>query len=195
MKTEELTALGLTEEQATKVLALNGLSVEKHKKRAETLEQEKTDLEGRLKTAEDTLKSFEGIDPEKIQQELDGYKKKAEDAESNFKSQMKARDQRDWLKEQFDKYGVASPYARRQLEADCMSEDGLKWDEKGKSFFGFDDFMKSAKEKDNGLYLTKEEKEAAEKEAQKKKESPYFSGPLGNNGDGGDKKYVPPKIF
>lgn len=195
MKTEELTALGLTEEQATKVLALNGLSVEKQKKRAETLEQEKTDLEGRLKTAEDTLKSFEGIDPQKIQQELDGYKKKAEDAENNFKAQMKARDQRDWLKEQFDKYGVASPYARRQLEADCMSEDGLKWNEESKNFFGFDDFMKSAKEKDNGLYQTKEEKEAAEKEAQKKKESPYFSGPLGNNGGGDDKKYVPPKIF
>lgn len=194
MKTEQLTELGLTEEQATKVLALNGLSIEKYKKRADLLETEKQDLAGRLQTAEQTLEGFKGIDPEKIQQEIDGYKQKAENAEKNFASQMKARDQRDWLKEQFDKYGVSSPFARRQLESDCMSEDGLKWDEKNKTFFGFDDFMKLAKEKDAGLYQTQEEKEAAEKEAQQNENKPKFTGSLNPRG-GDDKKYVPPKIF
>lgn len=194
MKTEQLTELGLTEEQAAKVLVLNGLSIEKHKKRADLLETEKQDLAGRLQTAEQTLEGFKGIDPEKIQQEIDGYKQKAENAEKNFASQMKARDQRDWLKEQFDKYGVSSPFARRQLESDCMSEDGLKWDEKNKTFFGFDDFMKSAKEKDAGLYQTQEEKEAAEKEAQQNENKPKFTGSLNSRG-GDDKKYVPPKIF
>lgn len=194
MKTEELTELGLTEEQTAKVLALNGQSIEKHKKRYETLEAEKNDLAKRLETAEQTLEGFKGIDPEKIQQEIDGYKKKAEDAERDFASQMKARDQRDWLKEQFDKYGVSSPYARRQLETDCMAENGLKWDEKDKTFYGFDDFMKSAKEKDAGLYQTQEEKEAAEKEAQNKQKRPYFTSSL-DQGGGGEKKYVPPKIF
>lgn len=194
MKTEQLTELGLTEEQTAKVLALNGQSIEKHKKRAEMFEAEKNDLTKRLETAEQTLEGFKGIDPEKIQQEIDGYKQKVADAEKNFVSQMKARDQRDWLKEQFDKYGVSSPYARRQLETDCMAENGLKWDEKDKTFYGFDDFMKSAKEKDAGLYQTQEEKEAAEKEAQNQRKRPYFTDTLNKNSDG-DKKYVPPKIF
>ena len=35
MKKEELTALGITEEQADKVLAMNGKDIEKHKKAAE----------------------------------------------------------------------------------------------------------------------------------------------------------------
>ena len=37
MKTEELTALGLTEEQAKSVLAMNGRDIERHKNDAEAL--------------------------------------------------------------------------------------------------------------------------------------------------------------
>lgn len=42
MKTEELLEIGLTEEQATKVLAINGKDIERYKKAADTA---KADLE------------------------------------------------------------------------------------------------------------------------------------------------------
>lgn len=88
---------------------------------------------------------------------------------------------------------MASPYARKQLEAECMAEgSGLAW--KDGKFMGFDDFMKSAKEKDAGLYRTPVEKAAAEEAAKRKENAPAFTGPAGNT-DGESKRYVPPKIF
>ena len=193
MKTEELTAIGLTEEQATQVLAIHGKDIEKHKKAVTTLETERDDLKGRLTTAETTLKSFEGIDPAKIQQEVQTYKQQAEEAEKRYTAQLTQRDQHDWLKGKFDEYGVASPYARKQLEAECMSENsGCSW--KDGAFFGFDDFMKAAKAKDAGLYMTAEEKAEAEKAAKLMGKAPTFTGPTGDPTEKPN-KFVPPKVF
>jgi len=197
MKTAELTAIGLTEEQATQVLALNGKDVENAKaakdKVIADLTGERDDYKTRLETAETTLKGFEGIDPQKIQQEIQTYKQKAEDAEKDYNKKILKRDQTDWLKEKLDDYGVASPYARKQLIAEITDEDnGLKW--KDGAFMGLDDFMKAAKEKDANLYQTAEEKEAAEKAAAEASKAPKFTDPIGKPTPAGD-KFVPPKIF
>ena len=194
MKTEELTAIGLTEEQATQVLAINGKDIEKHKKQLTTVEGERDAYKAQLDTANATLKKFEGIDPQQIQTELQTYKTQAEEAEKKFNREITQRDQKDWIGKKLDEYGVTSPFARRQLTSDCMAEgSGLTW--KDGSFFGFDDFMKSAKEKDNSLYQTAEEKAAAEKEAAQKAKAPTFTGPTGDPAGGGEKKFTPPKVF
>ena len=194
MKTEELTAIGLTEEQATQVLAMNGKDIEKHKKQITTVEGERDAFKAQLDTANETLKKFEGIDPQQIQTELQTYKTKAEEAEKKFTREMTQRDQKDWIGKKLDEYGVTSPYARRQLTSDIMAEDsGLSW--KDGAYYGFDDFMKSAKEKDASLYQTAEEKAAAEKEAANKANAPTFTGPTGDPTPGTDKKFTPPKIF
>lgn len=194
MKTEELTAIGLTEEQATQVLAINGKDIEKHKTRITTLEGERDNYKAQLDTANATLKKFEGIDPQQIQTELQTYKTQAEEAEKKFTREITQRDQKDWIGKKLDEYGVTSPFARRQLTSDCMAEDsGLTW--KDGSFFGFDDFMKSAKEKDNSLYQTAEEKAEAEKAAALKDKAPTFTGPTGDPAPGSDKKFTPPKVF
>lgn len=194
MKTEELTAIGLTEEQATQVLAINGKDIEKHKRTITALEAERGNLKGQLSTAETTLKGFEGIDPQKIQQEIQTYKQQAEDAKKNFAAQITARDQKDWLHKKFEEYGVTSPYARKQLEAECMAEgSGCTW--KDGAFFGFDDYMKAAKEKDKSLYMTAEEKAEADKNAQLQHDAPIITGATGGNSGPGAKKYVPPKVF
>lgn len=194
MKTEELTAIGLTEEQATQVLAMNGRDIEKHKKSITALETERDDLKGRLTTAETTLKGFEGIDPAKIQQEIQTYKQQAEDAEKRYTAQITARDQHDWLEKKFTEYGVTSPYARKQLEAECMAEGSVcTW--KDGAFYGFDDYMKAAKAKDSTLYQTAEEKAAAEKAAQLQGKAPTFTGATGGDPAPSSTKFTPPKIF
>lgn len=193
MKTEELTAIGLSEDQATQVLAIHGKDIEKHKKTITTLETERDGLRGQLNTAESTLKKFEGIDPQQIQQEIQTYKQQAEDAQKNFDAQITARDQKDWLKQKFDEYGVTSPYARKQLEAECMAEgSGCTW--KDGAYFGFDDYMKAAKAKDNSLYMTAEEKAAAAKAAGLQGKAPTFTGAAGDPTPPA-KKFTPPKIF
>lgn len=197
MKTEELTALGLTEDQVKQVFALNGKDVEATKaakdKTIADLTAERDGLKTRLDTAETTLKKFEGIDPQQIQQEIQTYKTQAEDAEKKFAREITQRDQKDWITKKLDEYGVTSPFARTALVSECMSPDaGLTW--KDGAFFGFDDFMKAAKQKDAGLYQTAEEKEAAEKAAKQKEKAPAFTGPTGDPGTGSE-KYTPPKIF
>lgn len=197
MKTEELTALGLNEDQVKQVFALNGKDVEAAKtakdKTIADLTAECDGLKTRLDTAETTLKKFEGIDPQQIQQEIQTYKTQAEDAEKKFTREITQRDQKDWITKKLDEYGVTSPFARTALVSECMSPDaGLTW--KDGAFFGFDDFMKAAKQKDAGLYQTAEEKEAAEKAAKQKEKAPAFTGPTGDPGTGSE-KYTPPKIF
>ena len=99
MKTEELTAIGLTEEQATQVLAINGKDIEKHKTRITTLEGERDNYKAQLDTANATLKKFEGIDPQQIQTELQTYKTQAEEAENDISSDDRDRNA--------DEYGIA----------------------------------------------------------------------------------------
>lgn len=204
MKTAELQALGLSQEQIDAIFKINGLDVENAKaakdKEINTLITQRDGIQSQLDTATTTLKKFEGIDLEQIQNELQTYKTKAEDAEKRFVRELTQRDQRDWLTAKLDEYGVKSPLARKQITAEVMSEkDGLKWkaaeDGKTGTFYGFDDYMKAAKAEDANLYQTAEEKAAAENAAERRKDAPFFTGPTGDPSGGSDKKYTPPKIF
>lgn len=171
MKTEELIALGLTDEQAKKVFELHGKGISKVQKEAEDLKAKNQSLQTQLDTANETLDKFKDVDVEGIKAEVETYKKQAEDAKRDYENKLRTRDQDAWLQGKYDEYGVASPYARKSLSAEIRDEkDGLKW--KDGSFLGFDDFMKSAKEKDSGLYKTKEEQEAEKKEKELEDNAP-----------------------
>ena len=187
-----------TDEQIKSLLDIHSADVTKKNKALEKqvtdLTTDRDNLQDQLTKANEALTGFEGIDPAKLKEEVEKYKKAAKDAENDFKTKMTQRDQKDWLKGKMDEYDVTSPYARAQLISEIMSEEsGLKW--KDNAFFGFDDFMKAAKEKDSSLYKTAEEKDAEAKKQEQEEKAPAFTGPTGGtNGDGG-KKYVPPKIF
>lgn len=207
MKTEELTALGISEETATKILAINGKDIEHAKttvsatkdKEIETLTVARDGLQSQLDTANAALDKFKDIDPEQIQTELKDYKERAKKAEEKYAKDITARDQKAWLTAKLDEYGVKSPLARRQIIFDVMNEtDGLKWksgkDDKPGAFYGFDEYMKAAKEEDNTLYQTAEEKAAAEKEKDLEDNKPEFTGPTGDSKPGSE-KFKPPTLF
>ncbi|MBQ9898553.1 MAG: phage scaffolding protein [Ruminococcus sp.] len=63
MKTEDLQAKGLTDEQITFVMAENGKDVKREKDRADGYKSQ-------LDTAKESLKSFEGVDVAKLQSEI-----------------------------------------------------------------------------------------------------------------------------
>jgi len=194
MTTEELTALGLTEEQAKKVFELHGKGLTKAQKEAEDLKTQNQSLQTQLDTANTTLEKFKDVDVDGIKQEVETYKAQAKQAKEDYEKKLTARDQEDWLKTKFDELGVASPYARKSLASEIRDEsDGLKW--KDGSFQGFDDFMKSAKEKDNNLYMTEEEKEEAKKQAELKDHSPFFTAGNDDGGSGSGKAPETPTIF
>lgn len=178
MKTEELTSIGLTEEQATKVLAMNGKDIEKLKRTNADLTAERDGFKNRLGEAEKTLEGFNGLKPEEVESQINTYKQRAEKAEREYGDKLTRRDQQDWLTARYDEYGVNSPYARKQLTSEIMSkDDGLPW--KDGAFLGFDDYMKAAKEKDKGLYLSEEEKESKKKQEKQEEKKKRFTSATG----------------
>lgn len=189
MKKEELTAIGLTDEQADKVFALHGKDTEKLKADVKKLEEEKKELNTQLDAANETIGKFEGKTPEQVKEEIEKYKQASKDAEDRFNKQLTDRDKRDWLKQQFESedFHVEDPYARDALMREIMSEEkdgpGLKW--KDGEFQGFGDFMAKAKEKSPKLYLSKEEREAKAKEDEKLGKGPKVVGKSGG-GDGSE---------
>ena len=85
-----------------------------------------------------------------VRSERDGLKEELERARAGFEADMLRRDQEEWLKKQFDTFGVRSLYARKQLAGDCISgKAGLAWENGG--FSGFAGFMESAEKQDPAL--------------------------------------------
>ena len=188
MRTEELAALGLTKEQISKVLAMNGKSIAEHKKKLAEIEAECETLKAEVGKATAALLSFEGVDVEQAVAEVQRYKDTIAIAKNNFDKEMTLRDQKAWVDNKLDEYGVNSSYARQQLTADIMSEDsGLIWQEG--EFYGFDDYMRTAKEKDGSLYQTKEDNKTSTAEI------PRFTGPINGSLSFLSESRNVPKVF
>lgn len=80
MKLEELTKLGIPEDTAKKVLALNEAEVSAEAKKLTDKEAELTMAADKIKELTEAVKKFDGVDVEKIKSELaDWSKKYAED--------------------------------------------------------------------------------------------------------------------
>lgn len=67
-------------------------NVDEHNEAISKLETERDKWKEQAETAEETLKSFEGIDPTNMQKELADWKKKAEDAQAEFDKKIAERD-------------------------------------------------------------------------------------------------------
>lgn len=127
------------------------------KKKQEAAEEALEMVNKQLADAQETLKSFEGVDMESVNKKLADYKERAEKAEKDAQAQILQRDQRDCLKAEFDRLEIASQRTRESLMRDIMGEDGLKW--KDGAFQGLSDYLAKENEKDH-FYLTEEEKKA-----------------------------------
>lgn len=196
--------LELTEEQKT---AINTAVTEnyrtksdydKQSKKLEAAEADRDAYKEQLDTANETLEKFKDIDPEKQAEEIEKYKKAAKEAQETASKQILQRDQRDYLKGEFDKLEIKSERVRRSLMDDIMSEDGLKW--KDGSFMGLSDYLAKENEKEH-FYQTQEEKDAAAAQEQAEKtrvrEAQPFTQPAKSQPPSGSKEPLPdvPVIF
>ena len=99
MKTEDLKAWGLTEEQSAKVMEQFGKDITKLQKENEKLTAERDNEKQRAETAEETLKKFDGVDLETMRTELADWRKKAETAQAEYDKKIAERDFEDILKD------------------------------------------------------------------------------------------------
>ena len=185
MKTDELKAWGLTDEQSEKVMAQYGKDVSKLQKENEKLTADRDKEKERADTAEETLKKFDGVDVETMQAELATWQQKAKDAEKDYADKLAQRDFEDALKEEISGYKFTSEAAKKAIMAE-IREAGLKV--KDGKILGLSDLLAQMKEKDASAFVDEQQDQL---EAGRAKP---FTGPLNPNG-GGTKKMTREEIF
>lgn len=169
MKTEELKAQGLTEEQISFVMAENGKDLKKLQKENDNLITERDTWKEKAEAAETTLKGFEGVDLETMQKELSDWKQKATEAEKNAQAQLYERDFADALKTEFEGIKFSSEAAKRAIMAE-VKEAGLKL--KDGKILGLNDLIGQMKEKDASAFIDDAQQQAQRNMAR-------FTAPLG----------------
>ena len=183
--------LEVTEEQKK---AVNDAVAENYKpiadynkqvKKLEAAEADRDTYKGQLDTANETLEKFKDIDPEKQAEEIQKYKQAAKEAQDMATKQILERDQRDYLKGEFDKLKIESGRVRDSLMREIMGEDGLKW--KDGAFMGLSDYLAKENEKDH-FYQTEVEKAEAEAKEKAAGSAPKgrFTAPTTGKPAGGD---------
>ena len=183
MKTDELKAWGLTDEQSEKVMAQYGKDVSKLQKENEKLTADRDKEKERADTAEETLKKFDGVDVETMQAELATWQQKAKDAEKDYADKLAQRDFEDALKEEISGYKFTSEAAKKAIMAE-IREAGLKV--KDGKLLGLSDLLAQMKEKDASAFVDEKQEQL---EAGRAKP---FTGPL--NSGGGSKKLTREEI-
>lgn len=162
MKTEELKAQGLTEEQISFVMAENGKDLKKLQKENDNLSADRDTWKGKAEAAETTLKGFEGVDLKTMQKELSDWKQKATEAEKKAQEQIYERDFADALKTEFEGIEFSSEAAKRAIMAE-VKEAGLKL--KDGKILGLNDLISQMKEKDASAFIDEGQQKAQQNAA------------------------------
>ncbi len=158
---------------------------DKQAKKLTAAEADRDNYKGQLDTANETLEKFKDIDPEKQAEEIQKYKQAAKEAQDMATKQILERDQRDYLKGEFDKLKIESGRVRDSLMREIMGEDGLKW--KDGAFMGLSDYLAKENEKDH-FYQTEAEKAEAEAKEKAAGSAPKFTDKSTGKPAGGDDK-------
>ena len=145
---------------------------DKQAKKLTAAEADRDNYKGQLDAANETLEKFKDIDPEKQAEEIQKYKQAAKEAQDMATKQILERDQRNYLKGEFDNLGIKSGRVRDSLMREIMGEDGLKW--KDGAFMGLSDYLAKENEKDH-FYQTEAEKAEAEAKAKAAGSAPKFT--------------------
>ena len=169
MKTDELKAWGLTDEQSEKVMSQYGKDVSKLQKENEKLTADRDKEKERADTAEETLKKFDGVDVETMQAELATWQQKAKDIEKDYADKLAQRDFEDALKEEIGGYKFTSEAAKKAIMTE-IREAGLKV--KDGKILGLSDLLAQMKEKDASAFVDEKQEQL---EAGRAKP---FTGPL-----------------
>lgn len=138
MKTEDLKALGLNDEQVQKVFAMNGTELNDLKQQVTTLTTERDAARSQLGEAN---KKLEGYDPE--------WRAKAEKAENDAKEQVAALQNDFAAQTAISVVKFSSESAKKAFLSDLKAKN-LPLQE-GK-LLGFDDYLANYKKNDPGAF-------------------------------------------
>lgn len=133
-----------------KDVAANYKTQSEFEKKLGKVEGERDNYKQQLDDANETLKSFEGVDVKTIQTQLEDYKNRAENAEKDYAAKLEARDFEDALKAEMEGYKFSSEAARKAVMSEVKAA-GLKL--KNGKILGLNDLMDSIKENDASAFV------------------------------------------
>lgn len=133
-----------------KAVTENYKTVAEYEKKVGKLEADLSTQKNRADSAEATLKGFEGIDPAKMQSELDAWKQKAADAEKNAQAQIYERDFSDALKSELESVRFTSEAAKRDVMSQIKAAE-LKL--KDGKILGLSDLIEQIKKEDASAFV------------------------------------------
>jgi hypothetical protein len=122
MKKEDLTALGLTEEQIAEIQKLNGKDIQKEQDKISKIELERDNFKGQLETAQETLKGFEGVDVKDMQSKIEQLNKDLKARDDKYQADIADRDFNSLLDSQITSVGAKNAKAVKAL----LDIDALK---------------------------------------------------------------------
>lgn len=177
MKTDELKAWGLTDEQSEKVMAQYGKDVSKLQKENEKLTADRDKEKERADTAEETLKKFDGVDLEGMKAEVDKWKLEAEKTKTEYERKEAEREFEDILKTAISKAkGRNEKAIRANLDIEKLMKSRNQREDVKKAL----EDLKGAE--DTAFMFVDEKQEQLEAGRAKP-----FTGPLNPNGGGAKK--------
>nr|DAZ26009.1 MAG TPA: minor structural protein [Caudoviricetes sp.] len=157
MDKKTLTELGVAEEIADKVLAQVNQEVDALTTDKTAAETKASDLEKQLNDVSNKLKGFEGMDVDKIKQEVKNWQEKYDKDTADLQAKLDAQTYDHALDAYLGGYKFTSDLARRGVEKE-MKAKGFKLEE-GK-FLGADDYMKSVMEANPAAFEQEQEDSA-----------------------------------
>lgn len=162
MKTEELKAQGLTDEQIAFVMKENGKDISKLQKERDDLTADRDKWKTQAETAEKTLEGFDGVDVEQLKKDIETYKQKAKDAEDEFAAKINERDFNDALRTALAEIKFTSSAAKTAIESEIKAA-GLKL--KDGTILGLNDLITQIKAKDASAFVDVKQQQADEGKA------------------------------
>lgn len=175
MKKEELIELGIDEEVAKKIMAINGSDIEKHKNQVNKLTQEletaneqveayKTQLDD----ANTQIQAFKDMDIDGIRKSADDWKVKYDTDIQALQEKMNAKEYEFAVKEYANQFKFTSDRVKNSIIQDLKAKEFKL--ENG-SLLGADDYMKQLRESEPTSFVSDEPQDKL----------PQFSKPTGGN--------------
>lgn len=92
MKKEDLTKLGLNDEQVKEVFRLNGIDINAEKSKADAAAADLKNVRDQLSTTQSQLKELQEMDPAKLQEEIGRLNETLTNQKAEFEKQIADRD-------------------------------------------------------------------------------------------------------
>lgn len=151
MKKEELLELGLNEEQANKILAMNGKDIERHKKAAEDAKADKEAVEKQLADRDKDIEALKALDADGLKKQLEDLQTKYNTETEQYKTQLSDRDYSDALTRAIAGANIkfSSKAAEKAFIADLKAN---RLELKDGALQGFEDYHKAQMEADPAAF-------------------------------------------